>query len=127
MWNSNFLLLSMAGSGLMIVLLGFISEPLLTLPVIAMFGFLLPLIKVNIISLMQGTTPSEVRGRVMGVMGTLVLGLFAVFVARNGVPGSPTAALNPGAAGKRTTLSISRVSRHRVGLSRRLSVFLMAD
>ncbi len=78
-------LCSMAGSGLMIVFLGFITEPLLTLPVLALFGFLLPLINVNVISLMQGTTPSEVRGRVMGVMSTLVLGLIPVSQGLSGL------------------------------------------
>jgi MFS family permease len=72
-------------SGLSILALGFISIPLVTLPFLALFGFLLPLYNVNIISLIQGTTPSEVRGRVMGLVGTLVLGLIPLSQGVSGV------------------------------------------
>lgn len=64
--------------GLAILALGFISIPIATLPPLVLFGFLLPVINVNIISLMQGTTPSEMRGRVMGFVGTVVLGLIPI-------------------------------------------------
>ncbi|MEM7080107.1 MAG: MFS transporter [Pseudomonadota bacterium] len=79
------ILLGMVASGGSIVLLGLTTIPLLTLPVLALFGFTLPLINVNIISLMQGTTPSATRGRVMGVMATVVLGLIPLSQGISGI------------------------------------------
>lgn len=78
-------LTSMAVSALSILALGFISNPMATLPVVGLFGLLLPLINVNIISLLQGTTPSKMRGRVMGVLGTVVLGLIPVSQGLSGL------------------------------------------
>ena len=78
-------LVSMVLSGLVILALGLVTVPLLTLPLLVLFGFLLPLINVNIISLMQATTPSEMRGRVMGVMSTVVLGLIPFSQGLSGI------------------------------------------
>ena len=69
----------------MLVALGMVTIPLLTLPILAVFGFLLPLININVISLLRGTTPSEMRGRVMGMMGTVVLGLIPFSQGLSGV------------------------------------------
>ena len=66
---------SMITAGVLILTLTLTTNPILILLNLTAFGFLLPLINVNIISVMQGTTPPEIRGRVMGVMGTVVLGL----------------------------------------------------
>lgn len=68
-------LISMLLSALLISTLGVLTNPALVLLNVAAFGFLLPLINVNIVSLMQGATPPAIRGRVMGVMSTVVLGL----------------------------------------------------
>lgn len=76
---------SMVIAGLVITALGLITEPLLTLPFLVLFGFLLPMINVNIISLMQASPPSEMRGRVMGVMGTIVLGLIPFSQGLSGI------------------------------------------
>jgi MFS transporter, DHA3 family, macrolide efflux protein len=76
---------SMIVAALLVLALGFISTPMWVLPVVGLFGFLLPLINVNIISLLQGTTPSEMRGRVMGVLGTLVTGLIPLSQGLSGM------------------------------------------
>ena len=65
----------MVAAGALILTLTSTTNPVFVLLNLSAFGFLLPLINVNIISVLQGTTPSEIRGRVMGVMGTVVLGL----------------------------------------------------
>lgn len=74
-YRPHVVIASMLLVGCLILTLSVLSSPTLILLNLATFGFLLPLINVNIISVMQGTTPSEIRGRVMGVMGTVVLGL----------------------------------------------------
>jgi len=84
-WRPSLVLTSMVLCGFVVMALGFITTPLLTLPFLAVFGFLLPLINVNIISLLQGTTPAEVRGRVMGVLGTVVLGMIPFAQGLSGV------------------------------------------
>jgi MFS family permease len=65
----------MIAAGALILTLTSTTNPAFVLLNLSAFGFLLPLINVNIISVMQGATPSGIRGRVMGVMGTVVLGL----------------------------------------------------
>jgi len=45
----------------------------------ALLNFILvPIINVNIITVIQGTTPSEIRGRVFGLVSTLALGLIPI-------------------------------------------------
>ena len=70
-----FVLSCMIATGFLILTLSSTTNPIFILLNLSAFGFLIPLINVNIISVMQGTTPSEIRGRVMGVMGTVLLGL----------------------------------------------------
>ena len=71
--------------GVLVGALGLVTQPLLTLPLLACFGLLLPIANVNIISLLQGTTPSAMRGRVMGVMGTVVLGSIPISQGLSGL------------------------------------------
>jgi hypothetical protein len=59
--------------------------PELSLLLLALFGFLVPLVNVNIIKVIQGTTPSEIRGRVLGILGTLVLGLMPIAQGLSGL------------------------------------------
>jgi MFS transporter, DHA3 family, macrolide efflux protein len=61
-----------------VLLLGLNHVPGLSLLLLALFGILVPLVNLNIITVIQGTTPSEIRGRVVGILGTLVLGLMPV-------------------------------------------------
>jgi len=81
----HLIVICMVTAGVLIISLAFTTHPFLILMNVAAFGFLLPLINVHIISVMQGTTPSEIRGRVMGVMGTLVLGLIPFSQALSGL------------------------------------------
>ena len=84
-WRPGVVISGLILCGLLILFLGLVPPPTLLLFSVALFGFLLPLINVNIISLMQGTTPSNIRGRVMGVMGTFVLGLIPLSQGLAGV------------------------------------------
>ena len=81
---------AVVGTGLLlaaatVVVLGFIRSPAAILMTVTAFGFLLPVINVNVISVLQGTTPSEIRGRVMGVMSTLALGLIPIAQGLSGL------------------------------------------
>ena len=84
-WRPTIVITGMIISGLVVIALGSITTPIYTLPVLALFGFLLPLINVNIVSVIQGTTDSKVRGRVMGVLGTLILGLIPISQGLSGI------------------------------------------
>ena len=78
-------LASMIIAGVLMLLLALIRNPTLVLVNLTLFGFLLPLINVNIVSLLQGSTPSEIRGRVMGVVGTIALGLIPIAQGLSGI------------------------------------------
>jgi MFS transporter, DHA3 family, macrolide efflux protein len=64
--------------GVVVIAIGLNRSPELSLVLLALFGALVPLVNVNIMTVIQGTTPSAVRGRVMGILGTLVLGLMPI-------------------------------------------------
>ena len=49
--------------------------PVCALAVAGALGLLTGLININIATILQTTTPSEIRGRVFGLLGTLALGL----------------------------------------------------
>ncbi len=84
-WRGRVVGISMLLAGLTVVSLGFVRHPVVLLATVSLFGFLLPMINVNIISLLQGTTPAKIRGRVMGVMATLVLGLIPIAQGLSGL------------------------------------------
>ncbi len=71
--------------GLVVLLLGINRTPELSLVMLALFGFLFPLVNIHIVTVIQGTTPSEIRGRVLGLLGTLVLGLVPVAQGLSGL------------------------------------------
>jgi len=71
--------------GLLIVLLGLNEVPEGSLVLLVFFGFLLPLVNVNIITVIQGTTPSEIRGRVVGLLSTMALGLIPISQGLSGL------------------------------------------
>jgi MFS transporter, DHA3 family, macrolide efflux protein len=71
--------------GVVILLLGFNHEPELSLVLLTLFGLLVPLVNVNIITVIQGTTPSELRGRVVGILSTLVVGLMPIAQGLSGL------------------------------------------
>lgn len=79
------ILVSMAMLGLIVICLGFTLQPYLILALLFLFGFLLPLMNVSIISLIQGTTPGEIRGRVVSVLSTLVLALIPISQGFSGI------------------------------------------
>jgi len=81
----SLILISMLSAGGLILMLASLRNPILVLVNVTLFGFLLPLINVNIISLLQGSTPSGIRGRVMGVVGTIALGLIPIAQGLSGI------------------------------------------
>ncbi len=63
---------------LVILLLGINGVPALSLLLLALFGLHIPFVNVNIITVIQGATPAPMRGRVVGLLGTLALGLIPI-------------------------------------------------
>lgn len=56
-----------------------------TLPLLFVMGFVQPLMNVTIQTVIQGTTPSEIRGRVMSVLSTLAMGLMPISMGLIGI------------------------------------------
>ena len=71
--------------GVVILLLGLNRVPQVSLLLLMLFGLLVPLVNINITTVIQGTTPSEIRGRVLGILSTLVLGLVPVAQGLSGL------------------------------------------
>ena len=80
-WMVAFILLESAGYGL----LGLVSHPAAALGLASAGGFVSGFIIVNITTLLQITTPSEMRGRVFGVLGTLSGSLAPIAMGLSGV------------------------------------------
>ncbi len=62
-------------AGAALAALGMSRTPVCALAVAGAVGLLTGLININIATILQTTTPSEIRGRVFGLLGTLALGL----------------------------------------------------
>ena len=71
--------------GFLVAGLGLSSVPRLSLLLVGAFGTILPLVNVNIITVIQGATPTAVRGRVMGLVMTLTLGLMPIAQGLSGL------------------------------------------
>jgi MFS family permease len=64
---------------------GLLRVPLPSLAVFAIIGVLNGFVNVNIVTILQITTPSEIRGRVFGLLGTLSAGLMPLSMGLTGV------------------------------------------
>lgn len=73
--RSTWLIVLMVANAAAIGLLGFVQVPVVTLMVIIASGMMGGFIAVNLTTIVQMNTPSEIRGRVFGVLSTLSGGL----------------------------------------------------
>lgn len=64
---------------------GFLRVPLTSLAVFAVIGVLNGFVNVNIVTILQVTTPSGIRGRVFGLLGTISAGLMPLSMGLTGV------------------------------------------
>jgi MFS family permease len=80
-WMLGFIVLESAGHGL----LGFVRDPFTALLLASLGGAAGGFVAVNILTLVQITTPSEIRGRLFGVLGTISGGLAPLAMGLGGV------------------------------------------
>jgi len=66
-------------------LLGFVHNQYVAVAMAGLFGILSALINVNILTILQLTTPSNIRGRVFGVLSTITGGLMPIGLGLTGV------------------------------------------
>jgi len=69
---------------------GFLHLPVAALAAAFVIGIMIGMINVNILTLLQTSTPREMRGRVMGLWTSLVTGLMPVGMAVGGIAGDLT-------------------------------------
>ncbi len=72
-------------NALAIAALGFVTAKIFSLVMGLLIGFLNGIVNINIITILQVTTPSNIRGRVFGVLGTISGGLMPIGMALAGV------------------------------------------
>ena len=83
--RSTVVICAIAVMGLSLATAGWLSSVTATLPLMFAMGFVQPLANVTIQTVIQGTTPTEIRGRVMGVLSTLAVGLMPISMGLAGV------------------------------------------
>jgi MFS transporter, DHA3 family, macrolide efflux protein len=88
--RARFLLVVMPLSPTPLILAGFVHRPVLALPVAFALGAMLGLINVNLATLLQSSTPPELRGRVMGLWAALATSLAPLGMALGGFAGDLT-------------------------------------
>lgn len=66
---------TLAMGGVTLGLIGLFQTPSATLALLGLFGFQLPIINVTAMSVIQGTTPPEMLGRVLAVLISIAMGL----------------------------------------------------
>jgi len=71
--------------GVDLALLGWSESGPLSVALMLFFGILAGAININIVTVLQLTTPSEIRGRVFGLLGTIVGGLTPIGMGLAGV------------------------------------------
>ena len=79
------MLVFMAGQSIMYGLLGVVPTPFLVLPLALAGGFMGGYIAVNITTVLQLSTPTEVRGRVFGLLGMVAGSLTPIAMGLSGV------------------------------------------
>jgi MFS family permease len=73
--KGKFVVVSVAVQALCIGAFGYSSSPLVAMLVLGLVGLVSGITNVMIISVIQMSTPSEIRGRVFGLLGTMSAGL----------------------------------------------------
>lgn len=71
-------------------IVGFVRVPALAVALVFLAGASMGLINVYLVTMIQGSTPSEIRGRVMGLFGTMSGGLMPIGMALGGFVGDLT-------------------------------------
>ncbi len=71
-------------------ILGYVTVKLAALAVIFLAGFTFGLVNIYLVTMLQLATPSELRGRVMGLLATLGGALMPIGMAISGVVGDLT-------------------------------------
>lgn len=84
------LLLALLIGPMFVGCMGFVSNPYLALAIMLMGGVVFGIIHIYIITLLQVSTPSEMRGRVLGLLGTLGGALMPIGMALSGWLGDVT-------------------------------------
>jgi MFS family permease len=88
--RARFLTILMVVSPVPILATRFVHTPHAALPLAFVLGIAVGLINVNVLTLLQSTTPAELRGRVLGLMGTLSGALVPLGMALGGIAGDLT-------------------------------------
>ena len=83
--RARFLLVMMPLSATPLLVTGFLHRPFLALAAAFTLGAMLGLINVNLLTLVQSSTPAELRGRVMGLWTSLATGSTPLGMALGGV------------------------------------------
>lgn len=83
--RSFVLILFLSLIGVDLALLGWSESGPLSVALMLFFGILAGAININIVTVLQLTTPSEIRGRVFGLLGTIVGGLMPIGMGLAGV------------------------------------------
>lgn len=83
--RSRFLSVMMPLSAAPLLITGFLHRPFLALAAAFAIGAMLGLVNVNLLTLLQSSTPPELRGRVMGLWTSIATGLTPLGMALGGV------------------------------------------
>ncbi|HJN50637.1 MAG: MFS transporter [Pseudomonadales bacterium] len=71
--------------GTSMILIAWFQDALATLLLLGIFGCAMPIANVMVQTVLQGTTPSEIRGRVLSVLITLATGLMPIAMGLSGI------------------------------------------
>jgi MFS transporter, DHA3 family, macrolide efflux protein len=88
--KANFLIALMVLAPTPFALIGFIRSAPVALAVAVALGAAIGMINVHVMTIMQASTPQELRGRVMGLLGTLGGAVIPVGMALGGIAGDLT-------------------------------------
>jgi MFS family permease len=71
--------------GAVLILVAWLRQPYVSLLLFGVMGLMMPVMNVTFSTVIQGTTPSEIRGRVVSVLATVVVALMPVSMGLGGV------------------------------------------